>query len=116
LENASKDDAEAETCVECPLEHLYERLKTGPEGLTSSEAAERLRQYGMNVLPEKERHRLQSILVQFKNMFNVLLIVAALLSFISGITSNDIGSINMGIVILVVVLISVIVPKRLWKP
>jgi Ca2+-transporting ATPase len=108
LENASKDDAEAETCVECPLEHLYGRLKTGPEGLTSSEAAERLRQSGMNVLPEKEKHRLQSILVQFKNMFNVLLIVAAILSFISGFTSNDIGSINMGIVILVVVLISVI--------
>jgi Ca2+-transporting ATPase len=108
LENASKDDAEVKTCVECPLEHLYERLKTGPEGLTSSEAADRLRLSGANVLPEKQKHRLQSILVQFKNLFNVLLIVAALLSFISGVTSNDQGSINMGVVILIVVVISVV--------
>ena len=108
MENASKDDAEVETCVECPLEHLYERLRTSPEGLSSSEAAERLRQSGPNVLPEKEKHRLQSILVQFKNLFNVLLIIAALLSFISGVTSNDTTSIDMGIVILAVVMISVI--------
>jgi P-type Ca2+ transporter type 2C len=108
LGNASNDDAEAKVCAECDLEHLYQRLKTGPDGLTSSEAAERLRSSGLNVLPEKEKHRLRGILIQFKNLFNVLLIIAALLSFISGIISNDLGSINMGVVILVVVLISVV--------
>jgi len=57
LEDASKDDAGATTCAECPLEHLYERLRTGPEGLTSSEAADRLRQSEPNFLPEKQKHR-----------------------------------------------------------
>jgi Ca2+-transporting ATPase len=108
MTSVSNGDAEVETCAECPLEHLYTNLGTSQEGLTAADAAKRLEKHGLNVLPEKKKLLSQSILIQFRNLFNVLLILASILSFISGITSNDIGSINMGIVILAVVLVSVL--------
>ncbi|MDD1755281.1 MAG: HAD-IC family P-type ATPase, partial [Methanomassiliicoccales archaeon] len=94
--------------AQCPLDQLYRDFQTGPQGLTEIEAADRLQRFGPNSLPEKKKNRWQGLLIQIKNLFNVLLIVAAILSFISGITSNDQSSINMGIVILLVVLLSVI--------
>jgi len=108
MENVSNGDAEVKTCAECPLEHLYTNLGTSPDGLTAADAAKRLEEHGPNVLPEKKKLLSQSILIQFKNLFNVLLILASILSFISGVTSNDIGSINMGVVILAVVFISIL--------
>jgi len=107
VENVLEDDAVLGACSGCTLEQLYERLQTHPEGLSSDDAEERLRRTGRNTLPEREKHPLQNVLAQFKNLFNILLIVAALLSFISGFSSDDWGSINLGIVILLVVLISV---------
>ena len=94
--------------AQCPLDQLYKDFQTSPKGLTENEAAERLKKYGPNSLPEKRKKRWQGLISQIKNLFNVLLIVAAVLSFISGITANDPSSINMGIVILLVVLLSVI--------
>jgi len=108
MKDVSNGDAEVETCAECPLEHLYRKLGTSPEGLTAGDAAKRLEEQGLNILPEKKKLLSQSIFIQLKNLFNVLLVLASILSFISGVMSNDIGSINMGIVILAVVFVSIL--------
>ena len=108
MESASNDDVEARACAECPLEQLYKKLGTGPDGLTKAEAEERMKQHGPNLLPEKKKQFGQKLAVQLKNLFNVLLVVAAILSFISGVTSNDPTAIEMGFVILLVVLLSVV--------
>ena len=102
-------DPDIKKWVSCSFEQLYDSLKTNSAGLSTNEADERLKQYGYNILPEKKKHRLyKKLIIQFKNLFNVLLLIAALLSFITGWSANDTGSIQMGIAILGVVIISVL--------
>ena len=51
--------------------------KTGPDGLTSDEAARRLAQYGPNAIKEEKRTTpWQIFIAQFKN-FLILLLLAA---------------------------------------
>jgi Ca2+-transporting ATPase len=102
-------DPDIKKWVSCSFEQLYDSLKTNSTGLYANEAEERLKKYGYNLIPEKKKHRLyKKLIIQFKNLFNVLLLIAALLSFITGWSANDTGSIQMGIAILGVVIISVL--------
>ncbi len=102
-------DPDIKNWVSCSFEQLFDSLKTHSQGLSTIEAEERLKQYGYNVLPEKKKHRLyKKLIIQFKNLFNILLLIAALLSFVTGLSANDMGSIQMGIAIVGVVVISVL--------
>ncbi|HWR62782.1 MAG TPA: HAD-IC family P-type ATPase, partial [Candidatus Thermoplasmatota archaeon] len=102
-------DPDIKKWVSCSFEQLFNILKTNSTGLSSNDADERLKQYGCNILPERKKHRLyRKLIIQFKNLFNILLLIAALLSFITGLSANDIGSIQMGLAILGVVIISVL--------
>ncbi|HYM40955.1 MAG TPA: cation-transporting P-type ATPase, partial [Thermoplasmata archaeon] len=100
----SADDA-SETVrlwARLPLDQLYQELSTGPDGLTAVDAARRLDERGFNVLPEAKKTPLsRKALAQFKNLFNVLLIVAAILSF-------GTNTPQMGFAILAVVAIAVL--------
>ncbi len=92
-----------------PVDQLFVELRTDPEGLTKEAAEQRLKEHGPNILPAAKRQSLsRKAVVQFKNLFNVLLIVAAILSFITGISSHDFSSIEMGLAIVLVVLVSVV--------
>lgn len=85
-----------------PLDTVYQELGSGPDGLTTVDAARRLDQKGLNVLPETKKVPLsRKALAQFKNLFNVLLIVAAILSFLT-------NSPQMGLAILGVVVVAVL--------
>ncbi len=85
-----------------PLDRLVTELRTTPEGLTTVDAARRLDEKGFNVLPEAKKTPLsRKALAQLKNLFNVLLIIAAILSF--GTSSPQ-----MGFAILAVVVIAVL--------
>ncbi len=82
-----------------PLEKLYERLKSRPEGLSSLEAEERLRVIGPNSLqPPKRGKQLILFLSQFKSPLIWLLIAAAFLSFFLG------GHTDASIIVAIVVL------------
>jgi len=91
------------------IEDIYKELETGPEGLSDREAGRRLLKMGPNVLPKGKKTNLASRIVsQFRNMFNVLLLIASFLSFVSGLLFNDAGSIQMGLAILGVVFLNAI--------
>ena len=85
-----------------PLDPLYEELHSGPDGLSTVDAARRLDESGFNVLPEAKKVPLsRKAWAQLRNLFNVLLILAALLSFAT-------SSPQMGFAILGVVLVAVL--------
>ena len=86
---------------------MYVQLGTSPAGLSSEEAKLRLGKFGPNVLPSAKKPNVaEKFLTQFKNLFNVLLVVASLLSFLSGWAYNDSGSVQMGLAIFCVVILN----------
>ncbi|HQE97122.1 MAG TPA: cation-transporting P-type ATPase [Methanothrix sp.] len=55
-------------------------------GLKSAEAAERLKEYGSNSLPQPQHRLLRLVLRQFSGIFNLLLLAAAAVTFALGET------------------------------
>lgn len=95
--------------IRIPADELFRELRTSTEGLSKEAASSRLKEHGQNILPvAKQQPLARKAAAQFKNLFNILLIVAAFLSFITGVSSNDMSSIEMGFAIVLVVLISVV--------
>ena len=70
-------------------EQVYAELGTSPRGLTSSEALERLRTLGPNLLPEHAgRPLIFKFAAQFTQLFAILLEVAAVLCFVAALLSH----------------------------
>jgi Mg2+-importing ATPase len=79
---------------------VTEQLHTSPDGLTESEASQRLLHFGQNILRnEVKRSKAKLLLKQFRSSLIYLLIAATTLSFILG----DNGD---GIIILVILIIN----------
>lgn len=67
------------------IKDVYEKTKATEEGLTSKEVRKRLEKNGYNVLPKKKKDSVLKIfLSEFKDPIVILLLIAALLSFIAG--------------------------------
>jgi Ca2+-transporting ATPase len=62
------------------IEEILDLLSTSLSGLSSKEAKERLKKYGGNVLPEEKKSTLNIFLKQIKNIFNLVLFFALILS------------------------------------
>ena len=73
------------------LKSLLQSLGTSPtEGLSSSQAAERLSQHGENRLKEaKKKTNLQRFFAQFKDVMIVILLLAAAVSFVVACFGHD---------------------------
>jgi len=85
-----------------PAEAL-ERLASTADGLSSTEAGQRLDEYGANRLPEKRRRSwLVMLLRQFTDVMIVVLLVAALIS-------GFIGEVQDTVAILVIVLLNAVI-------
>ena len=101
------DRSDYERYAKSSIYDVYESLQAGPDGLSLQDVAERLKQYGSNTLPTAKKLSLTSrTILQLKNAFNLLLLLASSLSFASGIAYNDLGSVQMGAAILAVVIIN----------
>ncbi len=86
-----------------PIEEVFDDLKTTREGLTTEEAKLRLKKYGYNKLTERRQLPLiHKFIKNLKDLFGILLLVAAFLSFIS-------GSLELAIIILGVVFVNIFV-------
>lgn len=66
-------------------EKILDLFKTRKQGLTSSEASERLSEYGENRLVSGKKEGIISVfLSQFKDFLVIILIIASMISFVSG--------------------------------
>jgi Ca2+-transporting ATPase len=78
-------DLSYEEAARSNIQDLYTKLGSSSTGLSSAEARARLKSTGPNVIPTaKKPNLLSKALIQTKNLFNVLLLTASLLSFLSG--------------------------------
>ena len=87
------------TYYQMPVEDVLSSLESKADGLTSKEASDRLSRYGRNELSRgKKVSPIVKFLLQFKDVFMIVLLIAAALSFI-------IGSFSDGIIMLPFVII-----------
>ena len=92
-----------ENAASMPVNEVFGDLKTSPNGLTSEEAKLRLKQYGYNQLSEKRQIPfIHKFVTHLRDLFGVLLLVAAILSYIS-------GSPELALIILAVVFVNIFV-------
>ncbi|MEM2213624.1 MAG: cation-transporting P-type ATPase [Candidatus Nezhaarchaeales archaeon] len=66
------------------IEEVFRLLNSSPRGLTQEEALRRLKTYGRNVLEEERISKLKIFLKQFKSFLIYILLVAALISIVTG--------------------------------
>lgn len=89
-------------------EEVLKELKVGPEGLTTSQAEERLATYGPNKLKEAEKPTLlQRFLAQLKDPMLIILLIAAGVSALTGMLAHENEWAEV-IIILAVVLLNAI--------
>ena len=71
------------------VDEVLQELQTSAKGLTSQEAAERIKKYGYNELEEKKGKSLfQMFIDEFKDFMIVVLLIAALISLFVGETTD----------------------------
>ncbi|MEM4674845.1 MAG: calcium-transporting P-type ATPase, PMR1-type [Nitrososphaerota archaeon] len=74
-----------------PIEEVFKKLGSSRNGLTQSEAKDRLKIYGFNEIKEvAKRHPILLFLDQFKSVLILILIVAALISLALGDVADTI--------------------------
>lgn len=84
-------------------DEVLQYLESSVTGLTSNEAQKRLAEYGLNAIPEKQKHSLLAMLLgQFADFMIMVLLVAALIS-------GFVGEPQDAIAILVIVLLNAII-------
>lgn len=92
-----------EKAASMQIQEVYDDLKTSLDGLTTEEAKARLRKYGANKLFEKRRIPfIYKFITHLKDLFGILLLVASVLSYIS-------GNPELGLIILAVVFVNIFV-------
>lgn len=75
----------ADTFFNRSVEEVLQEQESSSGGLSNAQAADRLKKYGPNALVEgKKKGVLQVFLEQFKDLLVVILIVAAIISMLSG--------------------------------
>ncbi len=85
------------------VDRIFSELKTSPRGLSSDEAAARLKQFGPNILIEKKKKSpFIMFLYQFRDFMILVLIVAAVIS-------GFIGELSDTIAIVVIVVINAVI-------
>jgi magnesium-transporting ATPase (P-type) len=86
-----------------PIDNVFEDLKSSPDGLSNEEAKNRLKKYGYNKLTEKRQIPLITKFIKhLRDLFGILLLFAAFLSYIS-------GSPELALIILAVVFVNIFV-------
>jgi P-type Ca2+ transporter type 2C len=94
-----------EKAASLPIDKVFEDLNTAENGLTSEEAKLRLKKYGFNKLSEKRQIPfIHKFIRHLRDLFGILLLVAAALSFIST-PDNP----SLGLIILAVVFVNIFV-------
>ena len=108
-----------------PQAELLSGLQTSLEkGLSSQQAARRFQQYGENKLDEKKKKtNLQRFLEQFKDVMIIILLVAAVVSFVIACVEGDAMEFFEPVLILLIVVLNAVMgmvqeskAERRWTP
>jgi potassium/sodium efflux P-type ATPase len=92
-----------EKAASMSVDKVFDELTTSANGLTTEEAKLRLKKYGYNKLSEKRQIPfIHKFITHFKDLFGILLLVAAILSYVS-------GSPELALIILAVVFVNIFV-------
>jgi Ca2+-transporting ATPase len=92
-----------EKAASLPINEVFSDLNTSENGLTSEDAKLRLKKYGFNRLSEKRQIPfINKFIRNLKDLFGILLLVAAVLSYVS-------GSPELALIILAVVFVNIFV-------
>ena len=92
-----------EKAASMPINEVFNDLQASPNGLSSEEAKLRLKKYGYNKLSEKRQIPfVHKFIKHLKDLFGILLLFAAFLSYIS-------GSPELALIILAVVFLNIFV-------
>ena len=90
------------------IEQVYEALRSSGKGLTSAEAQERFERDGANKLAEPPKVPLwKKFLLQFTDPMTIVLLAAALISFITALAENE-SLADVFIILFVVILNAVL--------
>jgi Ca2+-transporting ATPase len=93
--------------------NIYSELKTSKDGITSAEAAERIKTYGLNELTKKKENTALKILIgQFKSFLVGLLVIAMVVSYLIG---EHIDAYVIGIIVILNALLGFIQEYRADK-
>jgi Ca2+-transporting ATPase len=98
--------------VTAPPPAVYTILDTSPRGLADAEAGARQARYGPNELPRpRQRSLIRRFAAQFKDMFAVVLLAAAGITFLAYLLQEprDIGTVQLGVAILGVVALNAVI-------
>ncbi|MFP4170242.1 MAG: cation-translocating P-type ATPase [Methanomassiliicoccales archaeon] len=95
------------------LDEVIDELGTSSHGLTKEEAERRLKTHGLNELEEGEQlSKVKLLLAQLKNPLNLVLVAAALISFLAG---KSVDTIVIAVIIIFNALIGFIQEYRAEK-
>jgi Ca2+-transporting ATPase len=93
--------------------NIYSELKTSKDGITSAEATERIKTYGLNELTKKKENTALKILIgQFKSFLVGLLVIAMIVSYLIG---EHIDAYVIGIIVILNALLGFIQEYRADK-
>ncbi len=88
-----------EKAASSPIVMVFDDLKTTENGLSREEAKLRLKKYGYNKLTEKRQIPLiHKFIEHLKDLFGILLLIAAVLSYISNPTNPELALIILAVV------------------
>lgn len=91
-------------------EQLFEKYKTDPDGLNQVEAAERLEEYGRNIIDVSNENSLFSrIKDAVANPFNIVLMVVAVVTLFTDVILSDQPNPATFIMLVTIILISGII-------
>ncbi len=79
-----------------PPEEVLSRLGSGPDGLSSDDVADRLRQFGQNVLGV---HQVRAIAVLFRQIRNPILVLLLGAALVSGLTGGGTNAVIIAVIV-----------------
>ena len=86
------------------IDRVYKELDSSKNGLSDDQVSERIKRYGLNKLEEKKKEsNIKKFLNEFKNTMIIVLMIAAIFSFVSAIINNE-SFIDSIIIIAIVIL------------
>jgi Ca2+-transporting ATPase len=91
---------------------VYTALDSSPRGLTASDAASRLAEFGTNELPRaKGRPIIYRFFAQFTDLFALVLVAASAITFLAYVVQSphDVGNLQLALAILGVVFLNAVI-------